>query len=193
MPDYDPKDIPTLDDIIEKGISDDSDVKVKDGIAASAEAETEPQPFDINAFLTGARSTPEAGIDEETGPRSGDLNDLLHSEDITVKSPPDEVTGEPDIFLDDDSEEVVIEDTVFTTAEYYADDDYIVDEQPDEQAEPIMVEPIEVGEIVKDIVKQMMPDLEQQLVFLLQKAIEEKLPEELVRRTDADKNTNDDD
>lgn len=196
MPDYDPKDIPTLDDIIAKGITDNSNIEIEEAIAASTEAETEAIPFDINAFLGDSGAATETSVTAETESRSGELDDLLKPEEDTDELPLTyEEIGESDSFLDDDKADVVLENTAFTTSEYYADDDdyeYIIDAQTDEAAEQVSVDPISVGTIVKDVVKQMMPDLEQQLVFLLQKAIEEKMPAELIKPADTDNDSGED-
>lgn len=46
------------------------------------------------------------------------------------------------------------------------------------------LETLALESIVEDVVKQMMPDLEQQLRFLIQRSLEEKLPEEIIEWTD---------
>ncbi len=42
--------------------------------------------------------------------------------------------------------------------------------------------PTTLETIVEDVVKHLIPDLEQQLRFLVQQALEEKLPEKVIRR-----------
>ncbi|VAW54396.1 hypothetical protein MNBD_GAMMA06-826 [hydrothermal vent metagenome] len=55
-------------------------------------------------------------------------------------------------------------------------------------AEPPQSTPLATSEsntleaIINDVVKHLMPDLEQQLRFLIQQALEEKLPEKTIRR-----------
>jgi len=135
MPDYNPKDVPTLDDIIEKDITDN---------AESDDAGTEAAKNDLD-LSSNESIDPDTDdtIIAETEPQTGDLNDI------------------PEV--ESDNTEAI--QSVETTPQ-------------------VSVEPIAVELIVKDIVKQLLPDLEQQLTFLLQQALEEKLPEKIIKPVD---------
>lgn len=141
MPDYNPKDIPTLDDIVEPDLAE----KVE-----SEEAE------EVEAPAT--ESDPDLYLDESIDQDNGDTN--------IDATPIDIAEHQPDGFNEDENAPPNI------------------DVQPDEPAPQVSVEPIPVELIVSDIVKQLMPDLEQKLKLLLQQALEEKLAEETVQSTD---------
>ncbi|MCG6937098.1 MAG: hypothetical protein LJE83_02850 [Gammaproteobacteria bacterium] len=191
-PDYNPEDIPILDDIIEKGITDDTGIESIDDITETEDEVTEAARFDINAFLDNAGMDSENTITAETGPQPGELDGILETQDNTAEIQfAYEESSEIEFYQDDDED--ALDDSMPEATVYYADeDDYEsgIDVQADEPADQAIIEPISVGTIVKDIVREMMPDLEQQLVFMLQKAIEEKLPRELIKSSDTGKHTN---
>ena len=144
MPDYDPKDVPTLDDIIKNDITDNAKTAIDDGVVEPDDAVIKAAEYDINQFLAESiDQDTDSTVSDETGPQAGDL--------------------------DEDK-----------------NDAPIIDAQPVEPAPQVSVEPISVELIVNDIVKQLMPELEQQLTHLLQQALEDKLPEEIRKDTDTE-------
>ena len=141
MPDYDPKNVPTLDDIIEKSVTDKTDIAVEDSFVESDDAVIKAAEYDINQFLAEPISSDtKNSIITTTEPLSYNLNDILEEEPGNIESAPH-----------------------------------------------ASVEPIVVELIVKDIVKQLMPDLEQQLTLLLQQALEDKLPDAKIKSAGTDK------
>ena len=188
MSDYNPKNIPTLDDIIEKDVTGNTETAIADGIVESDDAGTEAAAYDINLFLAESESDTGNTVIAETEPQLGDLNDIPDAEpaDTDAVQYVNEETCETSVFLSEDKAEDDPDNTESALTDYNEDNDSIIDVQSIEATPQVSVEPLPVGLIVKDIVKQLMPDLEQQLVFLLQQAIEEKLPEEIIKSTDTE-------
>jgi len=152
MADYDPKSIPTLDDIIENEIIDDT--------------------------------TPTSVEDEND-------NSLdLFEDEKTDSSLDNNLPGK-----EDSNHEVSAHITPYTFEKAYDDSSYqlnyeikyedlityddLVDFNP---IAPIQT--LDAEKIVKSVVKQMMPDLEQQLRFLIQQALEKQLSPESVQSPD---------
>lgn len=185
MPGIDPKNIPTLDDIIEQYDAEQS--KISTAEHTDGPVESEPEAFDISRFLADKARATEKDVQQETQPGVGDI------EDITLDKATDS-----DVFHFDDPDVDIKDESDHVLTGYYDDNDdyeyeYINDAEDSEQDFTIPVEPIASGALAKEIARQIMPDLEQQLVFLLQKAIEEKLPPELIKPVDSDDATKDND
>ena len=187
MPTFDPKKIPTLDDIIEKAAREDAAAESTTAApdAADDTSMAGNETFDIGRFLAEAQAFAENRPPRDTGPELGDVDDI-------AIAGPDEV----DNFLFDDVEVELLDETEIEFTEYFNDsgdaDDYgTVTAAADENTAAASFQPIAVGPLVKNIVRQMLPDIEQQLVFMLQKAIEEKLPAELIKPAAADKDSKD--
>ena len=141
MPDYNPEDLPTLDDIIEKDRANN---------VASDAAETQATTNDPDLFSDESIDTDSDGtVSDATERQSGDLNE--------------------------DENEDKSEDKSKTP---------IIDAQSVVPVPQAPVEPIPVELMAKNIVNQLIPDLEQKLKFLLQQALEEKQAEETIKSAD---------
>jgi hypothetical protein len=150
MPDYDPKSIPILDDIIEAEVEDEDSTVIHEKEINADTAETEKTHDDNIPDLF-----------------SDDINDSI--EPIEIKN------GETESNETETVEAVLI--------------DYQIEEDNEDnndgggiQHDVISEQPISLDSIVNDVVTQLMPDLEQQLRLLVQQALEEKLPEEIIRQ-----------
>ena len=193
MPDYDPKSIPILDDIIDDDIVKDDtsepeltgsvfadvenqdsdeaainslDLFVDDTVDIEQEA-MEPSLGTIDRFINPAEDEPTA---IETDTAESALIDYQLDQDESGISIQHDTQAVEDIPGPDETEEgITIEDTAEDTS----------------ASDPN--QPVTLNAIVDDVVKQLMPDLEQQLRFLVQQALEEKLPEEIARQLSNDK------
>jgi len=150
MPDYDPKSIPILDDIIEGEIESEN----------TDSTETSKKKI----------------IPEEISVDSVDTENM--QDDNTL-----------DLFNDgikDDAETIA---TLSKETEAVAPTliNYQIEEDDDIQPDDVVSGPsVTLDSIVDDVVKQLMPDLEQQLRFFVQQALVEKLPEKIVRQLSAE-------
>ena len=193
MPDYDPKNIPTLDDIIE------------DDIVEEDNSEPELAAPELDAFQY--RDSDDSSID------SLDLftSDALDAEDDTAQPDPgtiDQLTSS----AEDDQTEDDTDTTESALIDYYADqedaaidfhnesqavndilhhsDDLSYDDLNEITAEENEIEPIlpaTLSSVVDEVVKQLVPDLEQQLRYQVQRALEEKLPDEILEQLSNEK------
>ena len=186
MPDYDPKSIPILDDIIE-GESENADA-----------AETSDKKIISEGISTGIVGTEniqdddtlDLFIDEASGIEAGAVEPEISVIDKFIGG------------VKDDSEEIEAENSETETVEsalidYQAETDITQGdnhtiEDPSTQhqttaAQPdIPYQPVDLNMIVDDVVKQLIPDLEQQLRLLVKQALEEKLPEEIIKHVSAE-------
>ncbi len=229
MPDYDPKSIPILDDIIEGEIDSglDGDIEGKSNNEGSEATEagagkTIPEQIhagqisaaQINTDISAAEniqddSTLDLFDDSDAAatkhePYISDtfFDDLKHDDDLTH----DNVTGEDQEHGQHDSDEQDNKNQSHESAliDYHTEDEDRAEDEDqaedeasqddiitidDEISEPAISsqtmaedQPISLNLIVEDVVKQLMPDLEQQLRFLIKQAIEEKLPENIIDR-----------
>jgi hypothetical protein len=179
MPDYDPKSIPILDDIIEDDATEpeltgsvfadveneDSDetainsldLFVDDTVDIEQEA-MEPSLGTIDRFINPADDELTA---IETDTAESALIDYQHDQDepgISIQHDTQALESPPG--PDETSDDITIDDTTASDPN----------------------QPVTLNAIVDDVVKQLMPDLERQLRFLVQQALEEKLPEEIARQ-----------
>lgn len=92
-----------------------------------------------------------------------------------------------DLFEENETELAAEAESQIETADNHDDKDTSNEggSQPlndqDETDSPAAIEPLELEPIVKSVVNQMMPDLEQQLRFLIQQALEERLPPDIIQ------------
>lgn len=190
MPDYDPKSIPILDDIIEDEKKepelDNSDIEGID-----SEDESEQSDSNLDLFSAAAKSLeaetaePELGaIDQLSDPAKSTEKD----EDVLLESALIDYHSEEcdDITVSFRDEEVHYDEAVQV-------DNQIIDEASlhesnidDDEILPAADQPVALESLVDDIVRQLMPDLEQQLRFLVQKALQEKLPAEILEQLSTD-------
>ncbi len=201
MADFDPENIPVLDDIIE----DEDDDAIKDRESAEPQesddntpnlfAETpaqtedslsEEEIVDVRVFTDDESSSDFSAIEEETGisenavyPVAADTAENETADDIEAETtfPVDGSADSPVDTLPADGP------AVDTPVEESTEAPSAIAESP----EPVTGLPNEetvtaqtLDNMVSDIVKQLMPDLEQQLRFLVQQALEDRLPEDVV-------------
>lgn len=208
MPDYDPTSIPILNDVIESDESEDSDLDessedkdITDDITPGL-FEAEQVEADINIYLleesVDSAATPpiseetsnDGSIKAESEPQIGILDDDS-SDDIVI-------TGT-------DAEDIVPEDSILISADNTAPEtdeiesaqiDYSASEEAVTEAEGIGAEhqPVEqeqhtsLESMVDGITKELIPDLEQQLRYLIQQALEDRLPADVLNQLIDDKN-----
>ncbi|MCK4674382.1 MAG: hypothetical protein KAT61_00585 [Gammaproteobacteria bacterium] len=165
MPDYNPKDVPTLDDIIEKAVTGDTE---------SDEVETEATKNDVDLLSDESIDLP---------PVNTVFAAAEHDNPETVQHI-DEESGETSVYLSEDEDDP--DKTGSTVSNYNENEDNssIIDQRSVEPAAQVSVESISLELVVNNIVKQLMPDLERQLKLQLKQALKENLPEEIVKSTD---------
>lgn len=181
MPDYDPKSIPILDDIIDN----EADSENTD---AADTAHTKPLSEEENTDIPG---TEDVSDDNTPDLFKSDITGFEADRDDNPES--DETTDIESALIDYQADDIELHDTptndAVTLQPEIADQ---ADDQTDDQADDF-TPTISLNEIVDDVVKQLIPDLEQQLRFLVRQALEEKLPEEIIQKTVSDDTTRSDD
>lgn len=200
MPDYDPKSIPILDDVIETEENESIDF---DELSAEDKAsENNPdlfaeEPVELTAENLVSEDLPGRDIStdslstEENEPRIGTIDD------ITEENFSDEIHAHAFKTDEDssiaDSEEAFDESSLDITAASQETDetrsaliDYSTEtEEPlaaIETEQPVATPPVSLESVVDDITRQLMPDLEQQLRYLIQQALEDRLPDDVINR-----------
>ena len=154
MPDFDPNNIPVLDDIIDDDSTDADEID-------DTENENNLDLFEENEA--------ESAVDTESPIDTADSHD--DKDAINEKISP--------LSVQYDYEEIYSglafrhDDTV--------DDDQTENNAQDETDSLTSIEPLVLEPIIESVVKQMMPDLEQQLRFLIQQALEERLPQDIIQ------------
>jgi len=210
MSDYDPKSIPILDDVIKIEETDNTDIDDQEGEPAlfettPVEAENNLDLFVAESINASASTVVtedvpgEGSLSEDTEPQIGIIDEFIaedssHTIDITTaedaiieNSIP--VTANDTTAETDESESALISyntdteksGTVSdTTSDIEAINIAAVDVEPQsaEQPEP----PASLKSMVDDITKELMPDLEQQLRYLIQQALEDRLPDEVIEQ-----------
>lgn len=185
MPDYDPKSIPILDDIIE-GENESADT-----------AETNDEKIISEQISTDLAATENIQDDNTL--------DLFNDNAADIKtdaSEPgigaidkfiDSISEEHEIIEIENSETEIVESALIdyqTEDNITANDIHTADEQHEQHQtitsqSALSEQPITLDSIVDDVVKQLVPDLAQQLRFLVRQALEEKLPEEIINKLSA--------
>lgn len=184
MPDYDPKSIPILDDIIE-----DNEVNPEEKNTGDIDVNDIDQDENtLDLFVTAETDIAITNIDVEAAePEIGSIDQFINT-------------------TDDDTEEIETETVESALIDYHSEtvDDRELDIQHEETQQndiqpsddiridndiiPVPDQSIALESIVDDVVKQLIPDLEQQLRFLVQQALEEKLPAEILDQLSTGKN-----
>ena len=134
MPDFDPDNIPVLDDIIDDDSTDANELdnsENEDDLDLFEENETE-----LAAEAESQIETADNHDDKDTSNDDKDTSNEGVSQPLNVQDETDSLAA---------------------------------------------IEPLELEPIVKSVVNQMMPDLEQQLRFLIQQALEERLPPDIIQ------------
>ena len=157
MPDFDPDNVPILDDIID---DDGTDANELD----NSENEDNLDLFEENE--TELASETESQI--ETADNHDDDEDTSNERvsQLSIQHNYEEIYSGLAFHLGIAVKDAQPENTV-----------------QDETDSLAAIEPLELEPIVKSVVKQMMPDLEQQLRFLIQQALEERLPPDIIQLT----------
>ncbi len=210
MPDYDPKSIPILDDVIKVEEADNTDIDDQEGEPAlfettPVEAENNLDLFVAESIKASASTVVtedvpgEGSLSEDTEPQIGIIDEFIaedssHTLDITAaedaiieNSIP--VTANDAAAETDEPESALISyntgtEETETVSDTTSDIEAIniaavdVEPQPVEQPEP----PASLQSMVDDITKELMPDLEQQLRYLIQQALEDRLPDEVIKQ-----------
>ena len=174
MPDYDPKSIPILDDII------DNDVDSENTDAA------------YNKPLSEQANTDISGTEDDSDDDALDLfQDVITGFEADRDDNPerDETTNIESALIDYQADDIELHDTPADDAVTLQPE---ITDQAADQADDF-TSAINLNEIVDDVVEQLIPDLEQQLRFLVRQALEEKLPEEITQKTVSDDTTRSDD
>lgn len=177
MPDYDPKSIPILDDIIDNEVD-------SENTDAADTAHTKPLSEEANTDIPG---TEDASDDNTPDLFKGDITGFEADRDDNPES--DETTDIESALIDYQADDIELHDTPTDDAVTLQPE---IADQADDQADDFTPS-ISLNEIVDDVVKQLIPDLEQQLRFLVRQALEEKLPEEIIQKTVSDDTTRSDD
>jgi hypothetical protein len=163
MSDFDPKSIPVLDDIIDDDSADTNELD-------NTENENNLDLFEENE--TESATETKSGIDT--------AGDHIDTDAINEKI--------SQLSVQYDYEEIY-------NGLAFRPGDATKDKPPerdglDEPESLMAVEPLVLESIVKSVVKQMMPDLEQQLRFLIQQALEERLPQDILKLSNTETDDN---
>ena len=202
MPDYDAKNIPVLDDVIENGdgVKRDFDLSVE-----PPDDETEENNLDLFAgetfdlavedtdIETAATETSlievetvaitdsilEYTIEPAAEPQIGPLDNISNEDgdDISLYSPAKPAEDEAEKF-----ESALIDYTAADETETSSIDMPATNKQEEGQPLEAKQQPsttISLQSVTDDIINQLMPELEQQLRLLLEQALKEKLPEDI--------------
>lgn len=192
MPDYDPKSIPILDDIIEDDIVKDD--KTEPELTGSVFADVENQDSDETAIDSPDLFADDTiDIEQETMvPSLGTIDRFINPADdgLTAIETDIEESALIDYQLDQDEPGISVQHDTQALEDTPEPDETSVDITIEETAEDSASDPkqpVTLNAIIDDVVKQLMPGLEQQLKFLVQQALEEKLPEEIVQQLSDEK------
>lgn len=211
MPDYDPKSIPILDDVIETEdtSSENTVIDDEDEIFTLFEAEPVQSEDNLDLFaetsivaetLTTGNQANEDDFVETTEPQIGIIDDIIDEEISNDIHPHDIEASQQAVITDfeaaayENSTDISADDLVAESKpeiepiessliDYHNDaeeNETVADIQPVEVEQQTTENPVSLESVVDDITKQLMPDLEQQLRFLIQQALEDRLPEDVI-------------
>ena len=221
MPDYDPQSIPILDDVIvsntdEKSSTEDTQAAAESFIADTEEAETNATENNLDLFLSDSTDTPaeeliidnpnklqeESKISSIEHISDTDTDESFAEESVDASDDELEVAFESALIDDDADIEVLDAGPDITLLDEAISEIETVDDRPSNPASPAhdmptydtpaLETPESLESIVNDVVKHLMPDLEQQLRYLVQQALEERLPQEIMQSVTAAKEKTDD-
>ena len=189
MPDYDAKNIPVLDDVIENVDDKKRDIDLS---IESPDDETKEnnldlftgESFDLAAEDTDIESaTTETSIieDVETAaePQIGPVDNITNEDsyEVPLYSPEKAPEDEAEKF-----ESALIDYTAADQTETPTIDAPVIEKPTEDQPAEIIQQAAtthSLQSLTDGIVKQLMPELEQQLRLLLEQALKEKLPEDI--------------
>ncbi len=132
---------------------------------------------DIVVCDTGSSDIQPSGDPADTEWLAPDTGDAPPAEHSFYPEPPEPV----------ESALIDYQQTATDTSHETADDDTIISSASiagHHVAQPTQAIAIALAPLVDDIVKQLMPELEQQLRFLVRQALHDKLPEEIIKNED---------
>lgn len=206
MPDYDPKKIPTLDDVIESADNEKQGVELN---AKPLDAQSDAAENNLDLFTGETIELLAEGSDIEpsvTGDEAVTITDAIIEHTISpgANSPAmepqigaiDNISNEDDCVITLYNQTIASEDEAepFESAlidyndvditETSTIDAPATNKQAENQSLEVNQQAVTANllqSVTDDIVKQLMPELEQQLRLLLKQALKEKLPEELTR------------
>lgn len=184
MSNYDFKNIPVLDDIIELEETDSAEPTAIDALA--------PDEVDSNfdLFIDDSTEAEIACLIDSARAEISAFNEELSNDYVATVDNDNDI----DIYIDDiQSAEPVFNEQAFaqkptvalTSLDSISSESTPIDFQTDEDNdnEPQLTDdqhPVSLENIVNDMVKQLMPDLEQQLRFLVKQALEDNLPVNII-------------
>ena len=175
MADFDPKSIPVLDDVIE---SEDADKLTSE--STLTEDESSPSEDSLDLFAEKSEELPA---------------ETATSEDQTTEEISAEAEHETDIVDDviDEDIESALEDIGSALIDYDTEKiNTAIDAQPLKAEQIITEHPSSLKSVVDDVTKQLMPNLEQWLRFLIQQALEDRLPDEVIAKLSSNNDRTDD-
>lgn len=213
MPDYDPTSIPILNDVIDTDESVDTEL---DKESAEHEAiadditpglfEAEPVAAEVNinlseesvdsetALLVSEATRDESSFDGESEPEIGIIDDIVDedsSDGIAITgADAEELIPEDGIIISADNTTPETADIESALIDHSASEEETVTETADVDTETQPVEQKQhasLESMVDDITKELMPDLEQQLRYLIQQALEDRLPDDVIKQLIDDK------
>lgn len=199
MSEYDPKSIPILDDIIDGEKVDDAELDTEQADPAaddnldlfsddSSDDSIEASPVIIEHIL----NLPETAIHEDNSIDEQVTDEPAVSESVAGESVVDELTVDEVITADaitEDSIDLASDTIESALIDYKSEDDTIEGNQTDEvivtdesKAQISLQHQVLLEPVVNEIVKQLIPDMEQQLRFLVKQALADWLPDELIKQ-----------
>ena len=193
MPDYDAKNIPVLDDVIENGDDEkrDFDLSIESPGDEAKENNLDlfaGETFDLAVedadIETAATETSIIEVETAAEPQIGTVDNITNEDsyDVPLYSPEKAPEDEAEKF-----ESALIDYNAVDEAEASTIDMPVIDmpavnkqeEDPPLEVKQQISTAISLQSVTDDIVKQLMPELEQQLRLLLEQALKEKLPEDI--------------
>ncbi len=209
MPDYDPTSIPILDDVVEIEETENTDdevtsslletepVQAENNLDLFADESTDFTADSLEEDQTSGDVLTNDSSAEENEPQIGIIDDII-DEDIddihTGNIETDKVAGiietedtayEDSVNISTDDSEPETDDIESALIDYDADaeENDAVDETQPVEDEPQMAEQtVSLESVVEGIARQLMPDLEMQLRFLIQQALEDRLPDDVINK-----------
>ena len=191
MSEYDPKSIPILDDIIDREKADDAELDTGKPEQASEDNldlfndDTDDDANDDSKQASPVTNEYELNIPETAEPEANNIDEPVVSELAA-----DEFAADETIATDTIESALIDYKTESDSIEGNQSDEILADESRTQipLQHQVLLEPV-----VNEIVKQLMPDLEQQLRFLVKQALADRLPEKLIKQLvsndDSEKNT----
>ena len=189
MPDFDPKSIPTLDDVIDTIESEDIEKDNSSVETEPAAMDDEPALFTAEPVIAFTTDIDDESIEDEATEAESNIDESIEFSSTDPDS---------NINSDFDSKAEIIESALIDYNAKHDDNSSIedniteadeitskIDTPPEASIEPPtelqpLITPIALQTITDDIVNQLMPELEQRLRILIHQSLEEKLPPDVI-------------